>query len=168
MIERRSSGARRRHQPGSPVIAVTSPPAQNPRPAPVSTTTRTDGVVGEGAQRVAQRDDVLEVERVEPFGAIQGDGRDRAVVLDDDAQDALALRRLDEREDLLRAERRLRSLHAEWAQRVGDRVGDRRVRADGAALAHALVPAGVGGRLGLDVADLDRRDLRGGRRAGSP
>ena len=51
-----------------------------------------------------------------------------------------------------RAERRGRALTPSGRSAVGDRVGDRRVRADGAALAHALVPTGVGGRLGLDVA----------------
>ena len=35
---------------------------------------------------LAQRNHVLQVEGVEPFGAIEGDGRHRAVVLDPDAQ----------------------------------------------------------------------------------
>ncbi len=85
MIERRSSGAASPERP-SPVIAVTSPPAQNPRPAPVSTTTRTDRVRRQHAQRVAQRERVLEVERVQPLRAVERDGRDRAVVLDTNAQ----------------------------------------------------------------------------------
>ena len=41
MIARRSTGSVGAPLPLSPVIDVTSPPAQNPRPAPVSTTTRT-------------------------------------------------------------------------------------------------------------------------------
>lgn len=48
-----------------------------------------------------------------------------------------------------------------WAS-VSDRVGHCRVSPDGAALAHALVTAGIGARRGLDVADLDVGHLGGG------
>ena len=76
----------------SPVIDVTSPPAQNPRPAPVSTTTRTDGSSASARSSSRSTSDVLEVERVELLGPVERDGDDRAVVgvLDVDAQAAVA------------------------------------------------------------------------------
>ncbi len=83
MIARRSTGSAGTEEPlPSPVIDVTSPPAQNPRPAPVSTTARTLSSFASVAQLVAQREDVLEVEGVEPLGPVERDGDGRTGVVE--------------------------------------------------------------------------------------
>ena len=88
MIPRRSTGSAL--PVPSPVIAVTSPPALNPRPAPVRMTNARRCILRERVQGVAQCDDVLEVEHVQTLGPVQGDGDDPAVTIDADAQDRAA------------------------------------------------------------------------------
>src|SRR5262245_63950223 len=70
-----------------------------------------------------------------------------------------AARRAEEREEPTSGDRDLRDRHAAIGQRVLYRVGDRRRRADGAALAHALDPQVVDHRQVVDQLDLDGRQL---------
>ena len=70
-------------------------------PAPVRTTTRVSSSAGEPLQPVAKLLRVLQVERVEGVGAIDGDGRDAAVALDVDRHAGLdGSVRLEEVDDL--------------------------------------------------------------------
>ena len=75
----------------------------------------------------------------------------------------LCARRLDEAEQPLRRDRKFVDLDAERRQRVGQRVGDRRRRADRAAFAHAAKAAERRRRRALEMHDVHRRNFAGRR-----
>ena len=92
MIERRSSGSRRgavavaraRHDGD---VAAGAEPASRPGEDDDAHV----GIARERAERVAEGDDVVEVERVQPLGTVQRDGDDATVTFDVDAQGCAAL-----------------------------------------------------------------------------